>query len=275
MIEPGNDKVSIRQQCELLGLSRATYYYEPCKESDLNLKLMSLIDKQYTKTPFYGCLRITAYLNHEGYAINSKRVRRLMRLMGLLAIYPKHRTTIAGAGHKIYPYLLRDLAITRPNQVWSADITYIPMLHGFMYLVAIIDWYSRYVVAWQLSNTLDGLFCLDVLEQALTYGRPEIFNTDQGAQFTATAFTSRLEAARICISMDGQGRALDNVFLERLWRSVKQEHVYLYAYETVIQLEKGLRDYFRFYNQERPHQSLDYQAPVEVYLLVSVYPVAA
>lgn len=275
MIEPDNDKVSIRRQCELLGLSRATYYYEPCKESDLNLKLMNLIDKQYTTTPFYGCLRMTAYLNHEGYAVNTKRVRRLMRLMGLIAIYPKRRTTIAGTGHKVYPYLLRDLAITRPNQVWSADITYIPILHGFMYLVAIIDLYSRYVVAWQLSNTLDGLFCLDVLEQALTYGRPEIFNTDQGAQFTATAFTSRLEAAGICISMDGQGRALDNVFVERLWRSVKQEHVYLYAYENVIQLEKGLRDYFWFYNQERPHQSLDYQAPVEVYRLVSVYPVAA
>jgi putative transposase len=275
MIEPDNDKVSIRRQCELLDLSRATYYYEPCKESEFNLKLMSLIDKQYTKTPFYGCLRMTASLNHEGYAINSKRVRRLMRLMGLLAIYPKSRTTIAGAGHKIYPYLLRNLAITRPNQVWSADITYIPMLHGFMYLVAIIDVYSRYVVAWQLSNTLDGLFCLDVLEKALSYGRPEIFNTDQGAQFTATAFTSRLEAAGICISMDGKGRALDNVFVERLWRSVKQEHIYLYAYETVIQLEKGLRDYFWFYNQERPHQSLDYQAPVEVYRLVSACSVAA
>jgi len=273
MIEPGHDQISIRQQCELLDLSRATYYYELCQESDLNLNLMRLIDKQYTRTPFYGWPRMTAYLNHEGYTINPKRVRRLMRLMDLQAIYPKRRTTIAAADHKVYPYLLRDLAITRPNQVWSADITYIPMLHGFMYLVAIIDWYSRYVVAWQLSNTLDGLFCLDVLEQALTYEQPEIFNTDQGAQFTAIAFTSRLEAAGVRISMDGRGRALDNVFIERLWRSVKYEHVYLYAYETVNQLEKGLCDYFRFYNQERPHQSIAYQAPVQVYLAVLNCPV--
>jgi len=272
MIEPSHEQFSIRQQCQLLGLSRATYYYEPYQESDLNLSLMRLIDKQYTRTPFYGWPRMTAYLNHEGYAINPKRVRRLMRLMDLQAIYPKRRTTIAAAGHKVYPYLLRNLAITRPNQVWSADITYIPMLHGFMYLVAIIDWYSRYVVAWQLSNTLDGLFCLDVLERALTYGQPDIFNTDQGAQFTAVAFTSSLETAGICISMDGLGRALDNVFVERLWRSVKYEHVYLYAYETVIQLEKGLCEYFRFYNHERPHQSLSYQAPAEVHFAGTICP---
>jgi putative transposase len=267
MIEPNHTQFSIRQQCVLIGLSRATYYYEPYQESDLNLNLMRLIDEQYTRTPFYGWPRMTAHLQQKGYAINPKRVRRLMRLMDLQAIYPKPRTTIAAADHKVYPYLLRDLALTRPNQVWSADITYIPMLHGFMYLVAIIDWYSRYVVAWQLSNTLDGLFCLDTLDEALTHGHPDILNTDQGSQFTALAFTSRLEEAGIRVSMDGRGRALDNVFVERLWRTVKYEHIYLYAYETVIQLEKGLCDYFRFYNNERPHQSLAYQYPAQVHFV--------
>jgi len=200
-----------------------------------------LIDEQYLKTPFYGYLRMTAYLRrppHE-YKVNHKRVQRLMTLMGLQAIYPKPRTTIPAAGHKVYPYLLRDLVITRPNQVWSTDITYIPMQRGFMYLVAIIDWYSRYVLAWQLSNTLDGTFCLEALEHALTKGRPDIFNTDQGAQFTAHAFTSRLEADEIRISMDGRGRALDNIFIERLWRSVKYECVYLNDYDTVLQLESN------------------------------------
>jgi len=218
---------------------------------------------------------MTAYLRHQGYAINPKRVRRLLHLMGLQAIYPKRHTTVVTPGHKVYPYLLHNLVITRPNQVWSADITYIPMLRGFMYLVAIIDWYSRYVYAWQLSNTLDGLFCLDTLDQALAQGQPEIFNTDQGAQFTALAFTARLEAAGVRISMDGRGRALDNVFVERLWRSVKHEHVYLYAYETVAQLEKGLGDYFRFYNHERPHQSLAYQTPAQLHFAGSSCPAAA
>ncbi len=188
-----------------------------------------------------------------------------MRLMGLQAIYPKRRTSVAAQGHKVYPYLLRNLAITRPNQVWSTDITYILMLRGFMYLVAIIDWYSRYVVTWQLSNTLDGRFCLEALDQALAQDRPEIFNTDQGAQFTALEFTSRLESAGVRISMDGRGRALDNVFVERLWRSVKYEHVYLYEYAMVPELEKGLNNYFTFYNHERPHQSLSYQTPAEVH----------
>lgn len=274
LIEPEHSQLSIRRQCELLGLNRATYYYQPAPESELNLRLMRLIDKQYLKTPFYGWPRMTAYLRRQEYAVNHKRVQRLMRKMGLQAIYPKRRTTVAAAGHKVYPYLLRNLAITRPNQVWSTDITYIPMLHGFMYLVAVIDWYSRYVLAWQLSNTLDGLFCLDALERALTQGSPDIFNTDQGAQFTALAFTARLQAAGIRISMDGRGRALDNIFVERLWRSVKYEHVYLFEYELVSELEKGLREYFTFYNHERPHQSLSYQTPAEVHFAGQPCPIA-
>ena len=213
--------MSLRHQCDLLGLHRSTYYYEPARESAENLALMRLIDAQYLKTPFYGWRRMTAYLQRERYSVNHKRVQRLMRLMGVQAVYPKPKTTVASPEHKVYPYLLRQLAITRPNQVWSADITYVPLLSGFMYLVAIIDWFSRYVVNWQLSNTLDGRFCLDALQEALEAARPEIFNTDQGVQFTALPFTSCLERAGIRISMDGRGRALDNIFIERLWRSVK------------------------------------------------------
>jgi len=250
-----------------VGLHRATFYYLPVPESAFNLHLMRLIDEQYLRTPFFGWPRMTAHLRRQGYEVNHKRVQRLMSTMGLQALYPKRRTSMAAPGHKVYPYLLRNLAITRPNQVWSADVTYIPMLRGFMYLVAIMDWYSRYVVAWQLSNTLDGLFCLDALDLALAQGQPEIFNTDQGAQFTALAFTSRLEAAEVRISMDGRGRALDNVFVERLWRSVKYEHVYLYEYALVPELEKGLHGYFTFYNYERPHQSLSYQTPAEVHFV--------
>jgi putative transposase len=265
MIESQHPELSLRRQCELVGLNRATFYYTPAQESALNLQLMRLIDEQYTRTPFYGWPRMTAYLCRQGYDINHKRVQRLMRLMGLQAIYPKRRTSVPAAGHKVYPYLLRNVTPVRSGQVWSADVTYIRMQKGFMYLVAVLDWYSRYVVAWQLSNTLDGRFCLDVLDLALAHGRPEIFNTDQGAQFTALAFTSRLEGAGIRISMDGRGRALDNVFVERLWRSVKYEHVYLYDYAAVMELEKGLEHYFTFYNYERPHQSLAYQTPAEVH----------
>jgi len=267
MVEPGHPQLSIRRQCELLGLNRSTFYYTPAGESELNLHLMHLIDEQYTKTPFYGSLKMTAYLRrppHE-YTVNRKRVQRLMQKMGLQTIYPKPRTSIAARGHKVYPYLLRNVAITRPNQVWSADITYIRMLRGFMYLTAIIDWYSRYVLAWQLSNTLDGRFCLEALDLALAQGKPDIFNTDQGVQFTSLGFTSRLQEAGIRISMDGRGRALDNVFVERLWRTVKYEHVYLHDYAWVPELEKGLREYFAFYNQERLHQSLAYQTPAEVH----------
>jgi putative transposase len=248
-----------------LDLNRSSFYYQPAGETELNLKLMRLIDEQYTKTPFYGWPKLTVSLQKLGYPINHKRVQRLMQLMGLQAIYPKPRTSTSASEHKIYPYLLRGLAITRPNQVWSADITYVPLSGGFMYLVAIIDWFSRYVLAWQLSNTLEGHFCLQVLQQALQHAQPEIFNTDQGAQFTALAFIGLLEAAHIRISMDGRGRALDNIFVERLWRTVKYEDIYLKDYATVPALITGLTRYFTFYNEERFHQSLAYRTPVEVH----------
>jgi putative transposase len=239
-------------------------YYEGTPECAENLRLMRLIDEQYTKCPFYGSRRITAWLATVGHEVNRKRVQRLLRIMGLEAIYPKPKLS-AGAGHKVYPYLLRDVAIARVDQVWSADITYIPMPSGFMYLAATIDWFSRYVVAWRLSNTLDGSFCQEMLEEALARGTPEVFNTDQGVQFTAGAWTSRLERAGVSVSMDGRGRCLDNVFVERLWRSVKYEDVYLKGYERVPELECGLRAYFGFYNGQRLHQSLDYRTPVQVY----------
>lgn len=265
LVEPDHPELSIRRQCELLDLNRASYYYEPATESALNLALMRVIDEQYMRTPFYGWPRMTVYLQGQGYAINHKRVQRLMQKMGIQAIYPKPNLSQANREHKVYPYLLRGVAITRPNQVWSTDITYLPMRNGFMYLVAVIDWYSRYVLAWQLSNTLESAFCIEALQQALTQGRPEIFNTDQGVQFTAIAFTQVLEAAEVQISMDSKGRALDNVFIERLWRSVKYEDIYLKHYDTVPALVRGLDHYFTFYNQERPHQSLGYQTPACVY----------
>lgn len=267
LIEPEHPALSLRRQCELLGLNRSTWYYEPASESAENLRLMRLIDEQYTRTPFYGWPRMTAYLREDlKVPVNHKRVQRLMQSMGIQAIYPKPRTTVPGTAHQIYPYLLRGVTIDHPNQVWSADITYIPMAHGFMYLVAILDWFSRYVLTWQLSNTLDGRFCRDALKMALAQDRPEIFNTDQGVQFTATSFTQTLAHAGIRISMDGRGRALDNIFIERLWRTVKYEHVYLMEYETVPDLEAGLNTYFHFYNHERRHQSLGYQTPASVYL---------
>jgi putative transposase len=265
MIDRDQAEISIRRQCELLRLNRATFYYQPASETPENLQLMELIDKQYTQTPFYGWPRMTACLQRAGYEVNHKRVQRLMGLMGLQAIYPKPRTSIPASDHKVYPYLLRGLVITRPDQVWSSDITYIPLPGGFMYLVAIMDWYSRYVLAWRLSNTLDSLFCIQALQEALQDRQPEIFNTDQGCQFTAVAFTGILEAAGIRISMDGRGRALDNIFVERLWRSVKYEDIYLKNYATVLALIDGLTHYFAFYNQERLHQSLDYRTPTEVY----------
>jgi putative transposase len=249
----------------LLGLHRASLYYEPAVETATNLALMRLLDEQYTTTPFYGSRRMAAWLQTQGYAVNRKRVQRLLRLMGLEAIYPKPRLSRGGQGHRIYPYLLRDVTIARPDQVWSTDITYVPMVAGFMYLAAVIDWYSRYVIAWRLSNTLDGSFCVDLLEEALAQGRPAVFNTDQGAQFTAEAFTGRLERAGVAVSMDGRGRCLDNVFVERLWRTVKHEDIYLRGYETVPDLHAGLRRYFGFYNHERLHQALDYQTPAVVY----------
>jgi putative transposase len=265
MIESQHSTISIRRQCELIGLNRATFYREPVGETALNLHLMRLIEEQYLRTPFYGYPKMTVELRRQGYAVNRKRVARLMQKMGLQALFPRRSLTQLAPGHQIYPYLLRGLAITRPEQVWSSDITYIPMVHGFMYLVAIIDWYSRYVLAWQLSNTLDGAFCLDTLNAALEHGQPEIFNTDQGSQFTAHSFTGRLAEVGIHISMDGRGRALDNIFGERLWRTVKYEDIYLKDYETVPELERGLQDYFYFYNYERPHQSLAYRVPNAVY----------
>ena len=221
---------------------------------------MRRIDEQYLRTPFYGSRKMADVLG-----VNRKRTQRLMRVMGIEAIYPKRRTTWPGAGHKIYPYLLRDVAVMRPNQVWGSDITYVPLRHGFLYLVAILDWYSRYVLAWRLSNTLTGDFCIEALDAALHMATPEIFNSDQGSQFTATAFTSQLEAQGVAISMDGRGRAIDNVFVERLWRSVKYEEVYLKDYVDGWQAEASLAAYFRFYNQERIHQALGYRTPWDVY----------
>jgi putative transposase len=248
----------------LIGLGRATYYRELAGESAENLALMRLIDEQYTARPFYGSRRITRWLVRHGHEVNRKRVQRLLRLMGLEAIHPKPKLS-AGRGHKIYPYLLRGVPIDRVGQVWSADITYLPLPSGFMYLAATIDWYSRYVVAWRLSNTLDGAFCRDTLDEALATGTPEVFNTDQGVQFTAGAWVERVEAAGVRVSMDGRGRCLDNVFVERLWRTVKYEDVFLRGYESVPELERGLKAYFAFYNEARLHQSLGYKTPAEVY----------
>jgi putative transposase len=258
-------ELSVCRQCELLGLSRSSFYYEPATETEENLHLMRLIDKQYTAQPVYGSRRMMIWLQGEGHEVNRKRVQRLMRQMGLEAIYPKPKLSAAGQGHKIFPYLLRDVKIERVDQVWSTDITYIPLVSGFMYLAAVIDWFSRYVIAWRLSNTLDGSFCLELLDEALGQSRPEVFNTDQGVQFTAAAFTSRLEKAGVAVSMDGKGRCLDNVWVERLWRTVKYEDVYVRGYETVPGLSQGLGRFFPFYNEERPHQSLDYRTPAQVY----------
>jgi putative transposase len=230
---------------------------------------MGLIDRQYTARPFYGSRRMVVWLGQQGEDVNRKRVRRLMRVMGLEAIYPRPRLSAPGQGHRIYPYLLRGVKVERRDQVWSTDITYIPMASGFMYLAAVIDWYSRYVITWRLSNTLDGSFCLEMLDEALGSGKPEVFNTDQGVQFTASGFTGRLESAGVAVSMDGRGRALDNVFVERLWRSVKYEDVYIWCYETVPELRRGLGRYFNFYNEERPHQSLGDRTPGAVYREVS------
>lgn len=266
MIEPGNPRLSVRRQCELLGLNRSSYYLEPAGESPENLALMRLIDRVYTDSPFLGSRKMAPEVGKIlGRPVNRKRVRRLMRLMGIEAIYPRPRLSERAPGHKVYPYLLRGVSIERVDQVWSTDVTYVPMPTGFVYLAAVIDWHSRYVLRWRLSNTLDGSFCLDMLAEALEEGRPEVFNTDQGTQFTAGAFTATLERAGVKVSMDGRGRCLDNVFVERLWRSVKYENVYIRGYESVSELDRGLAEYFEFYNRRRPHQSLDYRTPEEVY----------
>jgi putative transposase len=258
------------RQCTLLDISRSGLYYQPVGISEEDLTLMKLIDRQYLTIPFYGTRKIAACLKSQGKRANRKRVQRLMRLMGLKAIYRSPRTSKPAPGHKIYPYLLKGMKITRPNQVWAADITYIPMARGFLYLVAIIDWYSRYVLSWKLSNTLDADFCVEALEEALKKGKPEIFNTDQGSQFTGEAFTRLLKQHGIRISMDGKGSYNDNLFIERLWRSVKYEEVYLKAYQDGREARISLGNYFRFYNVERPHQTHGYRTPAEVYTIIQV-----
>ena len=270
MVERRHPSLSVVRQCKLLGISRSGLYYQPVGISEEDLSLMKLIDRQYLATPFYGARKIAAWLKSQEYRVNRKRVRRLMQIMGLRAIYRRPRTSTPAPGHKTYPYLLNGMKITRPNQVWAADITYIPMARGFLYLVAIIDWYSRYVLSWRLSNTLEVGFCVEALEEALSKGRPEIFNTDQGAQFTSEAFTELLEQHGVRISMDGKGSYNDNLFIERLWRSVKYEEVYLKAYQDGRDARAGIGDYFRFYNAERPHQALGYRTPAEVFTSIPV-----
>jgi putative transposase len=265
LVDAKEPHLSICRRCELLDLNRSTYYLAPATESEENLRLMRLIDEQYLKTPFYGSRRMAASLSRLGEAVNRKRVQRLMALMGLEGLHPGPRTTTAAPDARAYPYLLRDRVLTHIDEVWSSDITYVPMRRGFMYLTVVIDWYSRYVLSWRLSNTLEGRFCLEALDEALSRGRPEIFNTDQGSQFTSREYTGRLEEAGVAVSRDGRGRALDNVFVERLWRSVKYEDIYIKDYSDLPELESGLTAYFRFYDEDRPHQSLAYMTPGEVY----------
>lgn len=257
--------ISVVSQCDLLGLNRSSLYYEPSGDDSYNGLLMRLLDEQFTKVPFYGVPRMTAWLRSEGHVVNPKRISRLMKLMGLQAVYPRPKTSAPRVEDKKYPYLLRGLDINRPDQVWATDITYIRMLRGFVYLVAVMDWYSRYVLSWEVSISIDADFCLTALDRALFTASPEIFNSDQGSQFTSLDFTGRLLSAGVLISMDGRGRFLDNIFVERLWRSVKYEEVYLKSYENVRQAREGLNNYFGFYNGERLHQSLDYRTPEEVY----------
>jgi len=264
LVDRGATTLSIRRQCELLGLSRSTLYYEAGEETEANLCLMRRIDELYLQRPYLGSRRMTLWLERAGHVVNRKRVQRLMRLMGLEALYPKPRLSLGNAEHRKFPYLLRGLAVNRVNQVWASDITYVPLSRGFMYLVAIIDWHSRYVLSWRLSNSLESSFCVDALESALELGRPEIFNTDQGVQFTSRAFTGCLESAGVSISMDGRGRALDNVFVERLWWSVKYEHVYCHDHQTVASLYQGLKEYLDFFNRGRWHQNLEDQTPWDV-----------
>ena len=270
MIDKAHPTLSVSQQCSLIGLSRASYYRkidaDPRTESPENLHLMSLIDETYTRCPFYGSRQMCNCLKRLGHMVNRKRIQRLMRLMGLESVAPRPNTSKKAPGHKVYPYLLRELKISRPNQVWCADITYIRLKGGFVYLVAVMDWYSRKVLSWEISNSLDGDFCVSALSRAIRlYGMPEIFNTDQGSQFTSKPFVAILEASGVSISMDGRGRWMDNVFIERLWRTVKYEDIYLKDYETVNALRAGLEQYFRFYNDERPHQSFGISTPSEVY----------
>ncbi len=267
MVDPSGGKLSLSAQCRLLGINRSTLYYRSRGIKPDDLKLMRLIDEQYLKTPFYGSRSMAKHLRRLlKRRINRKRIQRLMRLMGLEAIYPKPKTSRPHPNHKVYPYLLRGNTIDRPNQVWAADITYIPMSRGFMYLVAVMDWHSRKVLSWRISNTLDADFCVEALSEALAiYGPPEIFNTDQGAQFTSQAFTGKLKSHGVQISMDGRGRVQDNIFIERLWWTAKYQYLYLRSFDNGSELRQGLARWFRFYNQERSHQSLDDRTPDEVY----------
>ena len=266
MIDPNHKRLSIIRQCALAGVSRSSFYYQGKGESPLNLKLMRLIDEHWLKAPFFGSRRMAKHLRREGYNVSRKRVRRLMRKMGLEAVYPRPRTSQPHPGHQVYPYLLRGMTIDRPNQVWSADITYLPMRHGFMYLVAVMDWHSRRVLSWRLSNTLEADFCMAALEDAIAeHGTPDIFNSDQGTQFTSLAFTGLLKEHGIGISMDGRGAWMDNVFIERLWWSLKYECVYLNEFEDGASLKRGLGSWIGFYNSERPHSSLDDRTPDEAY----------
>lgn len=266
-VEADNKQITICRQCELLGLNRSSLYYKRKGETEYNEHLMKLIDEQYIKTPFYGIDKITEWLTRKGYHVNHKRVRRLMRKMGLEAVYPRRKCGLSkpDSQHKIYPYLLKGVHINKPDQVWSADITYIRMYRCWVYLTAVMDWFSRYVLSWEISITLESDFCVSALKKALSMGKPEIFNTDQGSQFTSTDFTDVLKAADIRISMDGKGRVFDNIFVERLWRTVKVEEVYLRDYQTVAEAEYYLARYFEFYNNQRLHQGLDYSTPAEVY----------
>jgi len=264
-VEPAHSDLSVRRQCELLGVNRSSLYYQPLGESAENLKLMRLIDEEYTRRPFYGSRRMRLWLHQQGSGVGRHRVRRLMELMGLEAVYPKPKLSQPGEGHKIYPYLLNGVPITRVNQVWSTDITYIRMAEGFLYLVAVMDWFSRFVLSWALSLTMEVDFCLEALDRALRWGRPEIFNSDQGSQFTSEKFTGVLAQRGVAISMDGRGRCLDNIFIERLWRSLKYEEVYLRDYTRVPEARTGIGNWFRFYNHQRFHQSLDYRTPAAVF----------
>lgn len=266
MINENHKYLSIRQQCLLLNVNRSHLYYQPSDESEYNLILMRLLDEEYTRHPFKGVIKMVHHLKDLNYLVNKKRVRRLLRLMGLMAIYPKPNTSESCKKHKKYPYLLKGITIDRPNQVWSTDITYIRLAHGFIYLVAVMDWYSRYVLSWKISNSLEADFCVEALEDALMlYGFPEIFNSDQGVQFTSEIFTGLLLAQGIKISMDAKGRAFDNIFLERLWRTVKYEEVYLHDYASPVEAKEKLGKYFNFYNYGRHHQALDYKKPAEIY----------
>tara|TARA_B100000315_G_scaffold113049_1_gene103699 strand:- start:188 stop:1117 length:930 start_codon:yes stop_codon:yes gene_type:complete len=266
MIRRDHPDLSLSRQCEVLSISRSSFYYAPKGESAGNLALMRRIDELFLKYPFYGSRQMVRQLRREGIRIGRHRVRRLMRLMGLQAIYQAPRTSDPHPGHRIYPYLLRNLVIDRPNQVWCADITYIPVQRGFLYLVAIMDWATRHVLAWRLSNTMDASFCIEALNEALArYGKPEIFNTDQGSQFTSLDFTGVLKGAEVTISMDGRGRCMDNIFIERLWRSLKYEAIYLHELTDGFKAERVIAEWISFYNTERPHSSLGDQTPVEAY----------